>query len=458
MEHEEEIRRYLDLPSSELGNDFSDCSEEDDGWDVDPVFRVTVESDNDEDIGREIEDPFQSSVENPESSVYTTLENVELSENEEDNIDMETAGPSTAKRPRKQPKKKTFKPKRKVSKNTKKKSSKYPHIWNKNAYLPEIFAFDNLMSGVVGLQNYPETCTELYIFQKLFTDEIIDFIVTETNKQYQYIVSHAPPSEQSRLKNWLPLSPKEFKMFLAVTMLMVHNKKIALEHYWSTDPLQSNSIPTYMSKNRYFNILRVLHFSDNTLPPLQGRLTKIKDLVDLFRKSFFRNFRPFRKLCIDESLLLFKGQLGFKQFIPSKRSRFGIKTYLLCDCETGYVLDSVLNAHAIFLCQSGKKPTLQQFHLEIVRQLIEENFEPRSQKKGGRPSHGQQPARLTDRHFPSYVPPTEKKAAPCRQCLVCKNTVRREQKRRETRYMCEPCGVALCATPCFAEFHQMKNY
>lgn len=66
--------------------------------------------------------------------------------------------------------------------------------------------------------------------------------------------------------------------------------------------------------------------------------------------------------------------------------------------------------------------------LAIVRQLLQENFEPCPQKKGGRPSHGQKPARLTGRHFPSYVPPTEKKAAPYRQCHVCKNTTRQEQK------------------------------
>jgi hypothetical protein len=32
----------------------------------------------------------------------------------------------------------------------------------------------------------------------------------------------------------------------------------------------------------------------------------------------------------------------FKQFIPSKRHRFGIKVFVLCDCETGYILDFIL--------------------------------------------------------------------------------------------------------------------
>nr|XP_022901399.1 piggyBac transposable element-derived protein 4-like isoform X2 [Onthophagus taurus]XP_022902367.1 piggyBac transposable element-derived protein 4-like isoform X1 [Onthophagus taurus]XP_022907409.1 piggyBac transposable element-derived protein 4-like isoform X2 [Onthophagus taurus]XP_022914481.1 piggyBac transposable element-derived protein 4-like [Onthophagus taurus]XP_022921006.1 piggyBac transposable element-derived protein 4-like isoform X2 [Onthophagus taurus] len=37
-------------------------------------------------------------------------------------------------------------------------------------------------------------------------------------------------------------------------------------------------------------------------------------------------------------MILFKGRLSFKQYIKTKRHRFGIKVYVLCDCETGYVL------------------------------------------------------------------------------------------------------------------------
>ena len=38
-------------------------------------------------------------------------------------------------------------------------------------------------------------------------------------------------------------------------------------------------------------------------------------------------------------MILFKGRLVFKQYIPSKRHRFAIKLFVLCDCETGIILD-----------------------------------------------------------------------------------------------------------------------
>lgn len=47
-------------------------------------------------------------------------------------------------------------------------------------------------------------------------------------------------------------------------------------------------------------------------------------------------------MCIDENLLLFKDRLSFKQFIPSKRNRFGIKSFIACDCKTGYILDMLV--------------------------------------------------------------------------------------------------------------------
>jgi Transposase IS4 len=66
---------------------------------------------------------------------------------------------------------------------------------------------------------------------------------------------------------------------------------------------------------------------------------------------FWTFFYPYEKLCIDESLLLFKGRCHFKQYIPNKRSRFGIKSFLICDCKTGFVQD--------FIIYSGKKTEIE---------------------------------------------------------------------------------------------------
>ena len=40
---------------------------------------------------------------------------------------------------------------------------------------------------------------------------------------------------------------------------------------------------------------------------------------------------PSHEILIDEELMLWKGRLGFKQYILNKRCRFGIKYFSLCE-------------------------------------------------------------------------------------------------------------------------------
>jgi len=61
----------------------------------------------------------------------------------------------------------------------------------------------------------------------------------------------------------------------------------------------------------------------------------------LVRRQCKLIYTPARDLCVDESLLLFKGRLGFKQFIRSKRARFGIKVFELCS-KSGILLDFMI--------------------------------------------------------------------------------------------------------------------
>jgi hypothetical protein len=41
-------------------------------------------------------------------------------------------------------------------------------------------------------------------------------------------------------------------------------------------------------------------------------------------------------MIIDKVIVLFKGKVAFKQYIPKKRKRFRIKIYKLCD-TSGYI-------------------------------------------------------------------------------------------------------------------------
>ncbi|XP_069187203.1 piggyBac transposable element-derived protein 4-like [Procambarus clarkii] len=85
-----------------------------------------------------------------------------------------------------------------------------------------------------------------------------------------------------------------------------------------------------------------LHFENNSNEDRHDRLWKVRKMFSDMRGKFRDYFVPGQNVVIDKSLVLFKGRLAFKQYIPSKRDRFGLKFFVLCDCETGIVLDMIL--------------------------------------------------------------------------------------------------------------------
>ena len=87
---------------------------------------------------------------------------------------------------------------------------------------------------------------------------------------------------------------------------------------------------TYLSK-----FVQICRSFKGTLP-----VHKLCDFIDLHKSSFIENYTPNGGLCIDEYLLLWKGR--FRVYIPSKRERCGIKIYMLCDSETGYLLNHIV--------------------------------------------------------------------------------------------------------------------
>ena len=97
-----------------------------------------------------------------------------------------------------------------------------------------------------------------------------------------------------------------------------------------------------MSRTRYHTIMRFLHYNDNTQcpprnDPSHDKLFKIRPLLNFFSEKFPQLFVPDQNISVDESLVHFTGRLGIKQYIPNKRSRYGVKLYKLCDRVTGYV-------------------------------------------------------------------------------------------------------------------------
>lgn len=52
---------------------------------------------------------------------------------------------------------------------------------------------------------------------------------------------------------------------------------------------------------------------------------------------------PKANLTIDETMIAYKGRHSEKIYMPCKPTKFGFKAFMLCESDTGYVLNSIFD-------------------------------------------------------------------------------------------------------------------
>ena len=97
-----------------------------------------------------------------------------------------------------------------------------------------------------------------------------------------------------------------------------------------------------MSDDRFLLISKFLHFTNNQetgVSCVSKKLEKLWPVLEHMKNKFSSVYVPEKHISIDESLMLWKGRLSWKQYIPSKRARYGFKSYEICKSSSGYIWD-----------------------------------------------------------------------------------------------------------------------
>jgi hypothetical protein len=213
--------------------------------------------------------------------------------------------------------------------------------WKSDLFDPRAFSFDDTESGCKA-DSLASDAIEMDYFKCFIHISFIEMIVRETNKQFKFATKNITVLSD-RLRRWVDCTTDDIYTFLGVCMLMSRNSRNKITEHWSIKrPLFSPYYSESMSRNRFELLHRMLHFSDNETQIPGDRLYKIRQVLQELKISFKQYLYPYQNLCIDESLLLFKGRLLFRQFIRTKASRFGIKIFVMADCKTGFVLDIII--------------------------------------------------------------------------------------------------------------------
>ena len=213
--------------------------------------------------------------------------------------------------------------------------------WSRTYNLPADRPFVEQSPGPT--QRYPADTRAGAFFDQMFTDEIWDMLVTETNRYHDQQAASEPNKHK---RKWDPVTKDRMKAFIGIMIHMGIVKLPRMTMYWSTDNLvyQGSTVSSAMTQTRFFQIWRYFHLADNTqsLPredPRFDKIYRVRQFLDIIVGNAQLLYRLDQDVSIDETMVPHKGCLSFKQYIKNKPVRWGIKLWVLCEAKTGYVFN-----------------------------------------------------------------------------------------------------------------------
>ena len=143
------------------------------------------------------------------------------------------------------------------------------------------------------------------------------------------------------------------------------SKRESLEEMWS-DTLGRPVLRACMPLHRFREFLSCARFDDKGTRHEQqatDKLAAIRKLCDSFAKKCQALYTPSPYVCIDETLVSFRGRCPFRVYISSKPDRYGLKIWSMCDVSSSYLCNL-----QVYLKKKGELPEQQQ-GARVVRDL-----------------------------------------------------------------------------------------
>ncbi|XP_063628376.1 piggyBac transposable element-derived protein 4-like [Cydia splendana] len=212
-------------------------------------------------------------------------------------------------------------------------------------------------------------------FVAIWDRPIMEHIVRETNKYAEQlceamIVQGIAPN--SRITKWVDTSVDELYTYFAIIQATGIVIKSRLEEYWSTSAniFITPEFSAAMSYDRFCLLNKCLHFNDNALCSTErlnnseAKLHKLQPILQHLNDKFTSLYMLGQNIALDESLTMWKGRLNIRQHIPNKAATVGIKTYEICESQTGFLWRFEVEARQASTSEektnplSGKIPTL----------------------------------------------------------------------------------------------------
>jgi len=195
----------------------------------------------------------------------------------------------------------------------------------------------NIVTQRSGVNSIAKHAVSIIDCWKLFfPDSVINEIVVYTNKyldkirkkyQRQIIIPDTDKDEIDALFGLLYLAG------------FLRSNHLNLKDLWCNDGFAPEYFRSVMSEQRFYILLRALRFDDietrNDRKSID-KLAPIRVIFDGFVKRCLECYTVGENCTIDEMLEGFRGRCSFRQYIPSKPNKYGIKIQALVDSKSFY--------------------------------------------------------------------------------------------------------------------------
>ena len=124
-------------------------------------------------------------------------------------------------------------------------------------------------------------------------------------------------------------------------------RKPNIHALWSQEHIFSTPIFGHLMRyDRFKQLRKMIHVTNPLNENPDDELKNLQFFLEYLQSKFEETYMPEEHLAIDEYLSLWKGRLKFRIYIPSKRERYGVKIFTLCESNTGYLLNYIVYGSA----------------------------------------------------------------------------------------------------------------
>ena len=190
--------------------------------------------------------------------------------------------------------------------------------WSRNLEPIDVAPFVEEVGPTVEIPGVP-----VDVFNLFFTDDLCSHITEQTNLYAQQVMG-------TRYATWDQVSMAELRAYFGFNILMGIVTEPAAEDYWRRDELHFSPIADRISRKRFRDIHRFLHFTDNTRLTSRGqpgydRLGKVRPVMNMVQTKIRDLYKPHCENAMDEAMIKFDGWNKLKQYMPAKPVKRGIK-------------------------------------------------------------------------------------------------------------------------------------